>query len=184
MEMIIDKESFWQPAGLDCFIHTIKLRVIIITIITKKNYDTEITKPRVKIRTRRLVGPRPMLRYTLQLYMYLFFYLIKEIPTPAFLKIVFNNVITSCANIRYMRKCTAQCMYEKHRKPSSREHNLFFLYIELLKPRSWCERERLIPFIAAITTYSQQHSLVLNKFRGKQISRKRKHKFHSLTSFR
>lgn len=90
-----------------------------------------------------------------------FFYLIKEIPTPAFLKIVFNNVITSCANIRYMRKCTAQCMYEKHRKPSSREHNLFFLYIELLKPRSWCERERLIPFIAAITTYSQQHSLVL-----------------------
>lgn len=126
----------------------------------KKKITTR--KPRVKIRTRRLVGPRPMLRYTLQLYMYLFFfYLIKEIPTPAFLKIVFNNVITSCANIRYMRKCTAQCMYEKHRKPSSREHNLFFLYIELLKPRSWCERERLIPFIAAITTYSQQHSLVL-----------------------
>ena len=94
----------------------------------------------------------------------------KKTLTPAFLKIVFNNVITSCANIRYTRKCTAQCMYEKHRKPSSREHNLFFLYIELLKPRSWCERERLIPFTAAITTYSQQHSLVLNKFCGKQIS--------------
>ena len=149
MEMIIDKESFWQPAGLVCFIHTIKLRVIILITIIAKNW-----KPRVKLRTRRLVGPRPVLRYTLQLYIYLFFYLIKEIPTPAFLKIVFNNVITSCANIRYMWKCTAQCMYEKHRKPSSREHNLFFLYIELLKPRSWCERERLIPFIAAITTFT------------------------------
>lgn len=159
MEMIIDKESFWQPAGLDCFIHTIKLRVIIMTIITKKKlrHGNHALKSGLADSSGRDLCYATLYNFTC----IFFFYLIKEIPTPAFLKIVFNNVITSCANIRYMRKCTAQCMYEKHRKPSSREHNLFFLYIELLKPRSWCERERLIPFIAAITTYSQQHSLVL-----------------------
>jgi len=34
-----------------------------------------------------------------------------------------------------------------------RTNILLFLHIELLKPTSWCQREGLIPFIAAITTY-------------------------------
>ena len=115
MEMIVDKESFWQPAGLVCSIHTIKLHALIIVIT--KNYNKKMTWKNAG-----LLG-RDLCYATLYNCSYIYFFLLHKRNANTCSS---QNCFQQCYHqlgkytVHVERKCSAKCMYEKHRKPSLR----------------------------------------------------------------